>query len=139
LSWIFLKNDLNGYDLNHNKMNYILIILLILPLFVGAFEGQATFYQIQPRSEFGSCMLPKNFNNVTNTVAINAPQYEDGLVCGKCVLIHPKGTGIGMTPIVEPIFATIDNECPECHFGDIDIGMSGDGRWEIEWDFVPCH
>jgi len=123
----------------NNIIFKILFISILLPFSQSSFEGQATFYQIQPRSEFGACMLPKNFNNISNTVAMNAPQYENGLVCGKCVLIHPKGTGIGMTPIVEPIFATIDNECPECNFGDIDIGLPGDGRWEIKWDFVPCH
>lgn len=116
-----------------------LLYFIFLPLAYSSFEGQATFYQIQPRGEFGSCMLPRNFNNINNTVAINRPQYENGLVCGKCVLITPKGTGIGTTPITKSIFATIDNECPECHFGDIDIGLPGDGRWEITWDFVPCH
>ena len=28
--------------------------------------------------------------------------------------------------------------CPECVEGDLDFSMSGDGRWDIEWEFVPC-
>jgi hypothetical protein len=43
-----------------------------------------------------------------------------------------------MTPIVGPIFATVDNECPECKYGDVDFGLGGDGRWRIQWDFVDC-
>ncbi len=29
--------------------------------------------------------------------------------------------------------------CPECEFGSIDLGMNGDGRWQIEWYPVPCN
>ena len=28
--------------------------------------------------------------------------------------------------------------CPECAFGDLDFALSGDGRWDITWRFVPC-
>lgn len=28
--------------------------------------------------------------------------------------------------------------CPECSFGDLDFSMSGDGRWDVSWQFVPC-
>lgn len=37
-----------------------------------------------------------------------------------------------------PIYATVDNLCPECAFGDIDLGLGGDGRWEMQWDFIDC-
>lgn len=30
------------------------------------------------------------------------------------------------------------NRCPECSWGDIDFGISGDGRWDVEWEFVAC-
>jgi hypothetical protein len=29
--------------------------------------------------------------------------------------------------------------CPECQHGDIDLGLNGDGRWRIRWEFVSCH
>ncbi len=27
----------------------------------------------------------------------------------------------------------VDNECPECAYGSIDLALTGDGRWKIEW------
>jgi hypothetical protein len=117
----------------------ICICMLFSILQIRAYEGDGTFYQIQPKGEMGACMLPRGFNEIGQTVAINHDQYNNGEACGKCVLIHPVGSGSGMTPITQPIFATIDNECPECKHGDIDIGANGDGRWQISWQFVPCH
>ncbi len=29
--------------------------------------------------------------------------------------------------------AMVDNECPECAYGSIDLALTGDGRWKIEW------
>jgi hypothetical protein len=83
-------------------------------------------------------MLQRGFNGVGVTVAINAAQWDGGAACGKCVRITGSGEGLGTTPIYGPLFATIDNLCPECKFGDIDLGLGGDGRWRIDWDFVPC-
>ena len=34
--------------------------------------------------------------------------------------------------------AIIDNKCPECAFGDLDLGEGGDGRWEVQWNKIPC-
>ncbi len=33
---------------------------------------------------------------------------------------------------------SLNARCPECSTGDLDFSMSGDGRWDIEWEFVPC-
>jgi len=104
----------------------------------GLFYGDGTFYGAGGAGEHGSCMLPVMFNSIPFTVAINIEQYENGGVCGKCVEFQGFGEGLGMTPILGPYKATIDNVCPECHFGDLDLGMDGDGRWRIQWDFVPC-
>ena len=29
--------------------------------------------------------------------------------------------------------AMVDNQCPECAYGSIDLALTGDGRWKIEW------
>lgn len=38
--------------------------------------------------------------------------------------------------------AIIDNLCPECKHGDLDFRKdgigSGDGRWPLQWDIIPC-
>ena len=117
-------------------MKFILSILTFM--YVSAFEGDITFYGAGGAGERGACMLQTGFNGITNTVAINREQFDNGNACGKCVMVYPSTQGIGMTPITNIIFATIDNECPECKFGDIDLGLSGDGRWQAKWDFVDC-
>jgi len=119
-----------------------MILWIVVLMFTGgcyAHDGDATFYGAGGHGELGACMLPVGFNGVGNTVAINAAQWEGGASCGKCVLIQPSSDGLGMTPIAEPIHATIDNLCPECQHGDIDLGLNGDGRWRIKWEFVSCH
>ena len=44
------------------------------------------------------------------------------------------GPGIGLVPIPGNwTMAMVDNQCPECAFGSIDLSETGDGRWRIEW------
>ena len=120
-------------------MIYLLIILTLLTRSVTSFDGSGTFYGDGGAGEKGACMLKRGFNGVATTVALNREQFEGGAHCGKCVEITGRGEGSGATPIIGPILATIDNECPECSFGDVDIGLGGDGRWKINWNFVDCH
>lgn len=32
----------------------------------------------------------------------------------------------------------MSDKCPECADSDLDFSESGDGRWDIEWNFVEC-
>ena len=34
--------------------------------------------------------------------------------------------------------AIIDNLCPECASGDLDMGQDNGGRWPLEWKFIDC-
>ena len=34
--------------------------------------------------------------------------------------------------------AIIDNKCPECKYGDLDLGTSGNGRWPLSWKKIRC-
>ena len=46
----------------------------------------------------------------------------------------PPGDGLGETPISgDWKMAMVDNQCPECAYGSIDLALTGDGRWKIEW------
>jgi len=39
-------------------------------------------------------------------------------------------------------YGVVDNECPECLKGSLDLSRSydvGDGRWDVEWFAVPCN
>lgn len=115
-----------------------IIIGIYLKNISSSFDGDGTFYGDGGAGEKGACMLKRGFNGVATTVAMNKAQYDNGRSCGKCVTISGQGVGLGQTPIIGPILATIDNECPECKFGDIDLGLGGDGRWRISWDFIDC-
>jgi hypothetical protein len=53
-------------------------------------------------------------------------------VCGMCVsACYNDGA--------EKCFkAIVDNMCPECKSGDLDLGEGGDGRWPLTWSIIPC-
>jgi hypothetical protein len=101
-------------------------------------NGDGTFYGQGGAGKQGSCLLDRGFNGVSITCAMNPHDYGDGSSCGRCVRIIGEGNGVGMTPIIGPLYATIDNLCPECKDGDVDLGLGGDGRWRIQWNFVSC-
>ena len=103
------------------------------------FQGEGTYYgRDATDANTGACYWMDQGASGGMTVAINQAQWEDGGACGKCVLIHGEGEGLGADPITGPHFATVTNLCPECQHGDIDLGVSGDGRWQISWSFVDC-
>jgi len=116
----------------------MMIMTVTMVTTIQAYDGDATFYGAGGAGEQGACMLPRNFNGVQNTAALNPFQFENGQACGKCVLVHGDGRGSGMTPVIGPLYATIDNLCPECKSGDIDLGLQGDGRFLVNWEFVDC-
>jgi len=125
----------------HNPMIalfYFLATMMMLVSPTWSYEGDGTFYGAGGNGAQGACMLPPGFNRVSITVAMNHDQFEQGGACGRCIRVMGTGQGSGMTPIIGPIYATVDNECPECRPGDIDMGLGGDGRWRISWYYVDC-
>ena len=43
-------------------------------------------------------------------------------------------------PVTEQVrYVQVTNLCPECHTGDLDQELNGDGRWLIEWEPVQCN
>lgn len=113
-------------------MKYILIFLfsILTNTFAYNFVGDATYYGGAGKG--GSCTssyVPSGFT----TVAINSPQYDNGLACGSCL----EGV-ITINSQKKYFKAIVDNVCPECLFGSLDIGEPGDGRWKVEWSFINC-
>ena len=51
--------------------------------------------------------------------------------------ITGTGQGAGADPIVGPILGYVYDVCPECGEGSVDLGISGDGRWDISWTVHP--
>lgn len=103
------------------------------------FKGTATWFL--PASEGGSTGAcgPKENNN-SPIVALNRPQYgntsKKSKWCGKKVRITgPKGS----------VTATVNDACPECKHGDLDltpvlfkkvVGKMDKGVGKIKWHFV---
>lgn len=71
-------------------------------------------------------------------MALNAPQYENSELCGACIEGEGSGEGAGANPVTGSFKAFVSDQCPECAYGDLDFSQSGDGRWDITWNFVPC-
>ena len=55
---------------------------------------QATFYGAGGNGQNGACMLPRGFNGVGVTVAINQAQWEGSGNCGKCIKVRFSSLGV---------------------------------------------
>lgn len=72
-------------------------------------------------------------------IALNDLQFESGAVCGLCIRYRGTGAGLGITPLPTAWARDfVNNRCPECAPGDIDLNIAGDGRWRVEWVATPC-
>ncbi len=109
-------------------------------LFTKPTKGDGTYYTQQYPGK-GNCGLnapvPKNIDGLL-TVAMNKQQYADSKTCGMCLELTGHGIGQGRKPINGTRLAMVDNQCPECPYGDVDLGETGGGRWEVEWIAVEC-
>jgi len=99
------------------------------------FTGEGTFYGY---GGGGNCSLEyPDLTQIVYTGAMNQIQYDSSNICGACVEV----TGpIGKVKI------RIEDRCPECKFGDIDlsedvfpmISKVEEGRVPISWKIIPC-
>ncbi len=98
-------------------------------------HGEATFYGIAGVG--GNCMLPSPSPWDTMAGAMNHVDYRNSEICGACVMV---------TGPLDSVLIRINDQCPECKEGDIDltpnafrrIGPIELGRMPISWHFVPC-
>jgi expansin (peptidoglycan-binding protein) len=95
-------------------MKLTLALLVAALATAAAFNGEATYYSGAGKG--GSCTsdyVPAGFK----TVALNAPQYANGAMCGACISLSFQDTAVGTVSVN----AIVDNVCPECKFGDLDM------------------
>ena len=92
------------------------------------FSGDLTFYG--GAGQGGACSSSYVPDGYT-TVAMNNPQYSNGGVCGACVKACYQADGGNRC-----FNAIVDNLCPECASGSLDLGEGGDGRWPVQWRYV---
>ncbi|MBK8808519.1 MAG: hypothetical protein IPO21_18545 [Bacteroidales bacterium] len=123
-----------------NTLHYISIFILIV-IFQNSvwaqcgetFTGEGTFYGY---AGGGNCSFADP-NLPAMTGAMNNLQYSNSDICGACAEVTgPRGT----------IVIRIEDQCPECKFGDIDLAEDAfplvankiDGRVSISWKIVAC-
>jgi len=113
--------------------------LAALAATAAGFGGEMTYYGAgqDSRGACGGNGFPTGPGGIA-TVAINSPQWDGGALCGRCIRVTSKGTGAGANPPPTTFVAAINNLCPECKHGDIDLAWNGDGRWDVEWEFIDC-
>lgn len=103
-----------------------------------SFSGDLTSYGATIGNQY--CGFKKDSWNYQGlmTAAINLPQLSNSTSCGLCASIEYNGKRTNVL---------IDNLCPECKFGDLDlsheswksiIGNTDYGRTKASWEFIDC-
>lgn len=98
-------------------------------------HGEATYYGIA--GEGGNCVLPSPSPWDSMAGAMNHVDYRNSEICGACVMV---------TGSLDSAIIRINDQCPECKEGDIDLTQNvfariipvSLGRAPITWHFVPC-
>lgn len=105
------------------------------------FSGDITAYGAQTRGGFCGFQEDSWQYGDTMTAAINQHQQDNSLACGMCARVNRPGSNTSITVV-------IDNLCPECKHGDLDLsqqawraltGNSAYSREKAEWTFVECN
>ncbi len=103
-----------------------------------AFTGDLTSYDASTDNQF--CGFKKESWNYDGmlTAAINNDQISNSTACGLCASVDYNG---------KKTTVLIDNLCPECKFGDLDLsheawqsvfGNTDYSRIKASWEFVEC-
>jgi hypothetical protein len=122
------------------------------------YSGWATYYGTPPMAPntHVHCHLPNidnasGFQGVTRTIAVNADQYGGSAACGMCAEVWGSGKmcaggvqgpdcGLGQdyNAVKDKFLAVVTDELWERGYGDIDIGVAGDGKYPVQWKPVAC-
>lgn len=116
------QETLNPNDLNNSILNCKEI-----------FKGEGTYYGY---TGGGNCSYP-NPNNPIYTGAMNENQYNGSVICGACIEVTGER---------DSLIITIEDRCPECKYGDVDLSKEAfpkiadpvKGRVPISWKIVDC-
>ncbi len=100
-------------------------------------EGEATYYE---DGRLGNCSFPPEIRPALHA-AMNKADYAGSRSCGTYVNVRRKDD-----PQQRHVTVFIDNQCPECAAGDIDLSPAAferiaeriEGRVPVEWSYVPA-
>jgi len=117
----------------------VLINCQLSRLYTTRQQGDGTYYGANSGSGGACSIYPRpSFASNIPTVAMNAPQWANSGACGMCLQLSGSGKGSGANPITGTTLVMVDNLCPECKTGSLDLAKNGDGRWSINWIAVDC-
>lgn len=128
------------------------------PIDGSVYSGWGTYYGTPPMAPntHVHCHLPNidqtnKYNGAVRTIAVNADQFGGSAACGMCVEVwgsgkmcdggvqgHDCGLGQQHNAIQEKFLAVVTDELWERGYGDIDIGVHGDGKYPVKWKPVRC-
>jgi expansin len=100
---------------------------------VEVFKGEGTYYGY---TGGGNCSYA-NPVSPNYTAAINETQYGGSITCGACIEVKGERGSL---------VVSIEDRCPECKFGDVDLNKDAfpkiadpvKGRVPISWKIVAC-
>ncbi len=100
-------------------------------------EGEATFYE---DGRLGNCSFPPETRPRFHA-AMNRFDYAGSRACGTYIHVRRKND-----PRARDVTVLIDNQCPECPRGNIDLSPAAfdrvaertEGRVAVEWNYVPA-
>jgi expansin (peptidoglycan-binding protein) len=125
------------------KLLSFLSITVVITQVIGqeTFTGDATVYG--GNANGGTCGFQRSWRgwsstSIKFTAALNTPQWDSSLNCGRCAKVQYQSN--------PPIIVQIVDKCPECKKGDLDfapdayaaITKKGPGREKITWSWVEC-
>lgn len=100
-------------------------------------SGDATYYGGTDNGHCSLSPVPAQYGNRI-PVAVGPDTYARSAGCGACLAATSAGVGAGADPPPAAFDAYIADECPKCAAGDLDLGVPGDGRWDVAWRVVDC-
>lgn len=97
------------------------------------FQGEGTFYGY---AGGGNCSFSHPYSKLFSA-ALNATQYKGAVLCGACILLTGENGSIPLS---------IEDQCPECKHGDIDLDEDAfpliadkiKGRVPVSWSIISC-
>lgn len=110
------------------------------------FHGDGTTYSLGGQVSAGNCNLMSHPPDaVTNYAALNGPQWESTMNCGRCAQVTCVDDLCAGAPQKSEIVYIVDS-CKGCKHGDLDLSPSvfksltgiDPARVKIEWSFVDC-
>lgn len=121
---------------NITKFLFFIFQFMIQSLQVSSKSGFITYYNNHNKT---ACGFDSDLYSDFAQVSISSLHWDDSQSCGSCLEINGTGVGEGDTPFAGTYQAIVTNVCDVCEENTFSLLADGDGKWEIEYEFVSCN